>query len=139
MGSAVAALLQPKAADMVATLGETTGEQALSAMRDKLRLSEEGTRMLEEKPVITSRTLLDGAEAALALCGGTPAEGGEAKVVVGRESAQEDALDLRTTRALLALPAPSFGHAVSPLKSFCAIARARKRERERERDRDTDR
>ena len=116
VGSAVAALLEPKAADMVATLGETTGEQALSAMREKLRVSEEGLRMLEEKPIITSRTLLEGAEAALAICGSDEAEGAAA-ATAGEELKDDDALDLRTTQALLALPAPSFGHAVGRQQS----------------------
>ncbi|XP_065842324.1 ubiquinone biosynthesis protein COQ4 homolog, mitochondrial-like [Oscarella lobularis] len=56
-GSALMALYDPARSDMVAALGETTGESALFRMQRRMRESDEGRRILEEKPRISTKTI----------------------------------------------------------------------------------
>ncbi|ALC44974.1 CG32174 [Drosophila busckii] len=56
-GSSVAALLDPRRHDMIACLGETTGEEALLNILDSMQASEEGRRILAEKPRINTTTI----------------------------------------------------------------------------------
>lgn len=51
------ALLNPERADLVATVGETTGEWALQQMKTKMEQTLEGRLILEEKPRINSGTI----------------------------------------------------------------------------------
>lgn len=55
-GSAAIALFDPRA-DMIANLGETTGEHALKHMKEKIMETEEGAAILRERPRINSKTL----------------------------------------------------------------------------------
>lgn len=55
--AAVRAMLDPNRADMVALLSETTGYEVLQSLRDRIVLTDEGKRLLIEKPRITSETL----------------------------------------------------------------------------------
>ncbi|KAH6577586.1 hypothetical protein BASA61_006280 [Batrachochytrium salamandrivorans] len=55
--AAVTALYDPTRADMVAALGETTGELVLSRIRDKMLLDPTGRRILRERPLISSQSL----------------------------------------------------------------------------------
>ncbi|RCH90293.1 hypothetical protein CU098_005033, partial [Rhizopus stolonifer] len=57
VGSAFAALNNPLRGDMVATLGETTGNVFLSRMRDGMLQSEEGRQILRERPMISTSTI----------------------------------------------------------------------------------
>ncbi|CAL8467615.1 g7153 [Coccomyxa elongata] len=52
--SAIGASLNPARADLVAALGETTGETALRGMRTRMQASTTGRKILEERPRITS-------------------------------------------------------------------------------------
>ncbi|KAK7082033.1 Ubiquinone biosynthesis protein [Halocaridina rubra] len=54
VGAATAALLDPKRADMVAVLGETTGHFALSRLFDDMVRDPEGQEILRDKPRIHS-------------------------------------------------------------------------------------
>ncbi|KAH8398771.1 hypothetical protein KR222_003126 [Zaprionus bogoriensis] len=56
-GSSLAALLDPRRHDMIACLGETTGEYALLSILDTMEASEEGRRILADKPRISSMTV----------------------------------------------------------------------------------
>lgn len=56
-GSAAIALLNPHRGDMIACLGEVTGESAIKYMRQKMIESEEGTKILKEQPRINSGTV----------------------------------------------------------------------------------
>lgn len=56
-GSSIAALLDPRRQDMIACLGETTGEKALEKILDQMRQSEEGRIILKEKPRINTKTV----------------------------------------------------------------------------------
>ncbi|GAB0089851.1 Ubiquinone biosynthesis protein COQ4 homolog, mitochondrial [Sergentomyia squamirostris] len=56
-GSSVAALLDPRRHDMIACLGETTGEVALGRIYKEMKLCEEGLQILDDKPRINSRTV----------------------------------------------------------------------------------
>lgn len=56
VGSAAIALFDPRA-DMIACLGETTGEHALKHMREQMLNTEEGAAILRERPRINSKTL----------------------------------------------------------------------------------
>ncbi|XP_016396663.1 ubiquinone biosynthesis protein COQ4 homolog, mitochondrial isoform X1 [Sinocyclocheilus rhinocerous] len=57
LGSGVAALKNPYRHDMVAVLGETTGQQALIKLRDRMRNDPEGYTILIERPRIRLSTL----------------------------------------------------------------------------------
>eukprot|EP01134_Creolimax_fragrantissima_P003408 CFRG3408T1 len=68
VGSAFAGLINPERQEMIATLGETTGECTLRFLRDKMLKTEEGKELLRKRPLITEkyvnvpflRTLPDG-------------------------------------------------------------------------------
>ncbi len=51
-------LHSPARADLVAALGETTGERALRSMRARMQASATGRIILEERPRITASTSL---------------------------------------------------------------------------------
>lgn len=56
-GSAVAAILNPERADMVATLGETTGHWALRSLHARMAADPTGRLILQNKPsYATSRS-----------------------------------------------------------------------------------
>ncbi|KAM9735139.1 ubiquinone biosynthesis protein COQ4 homolog, mitochondrial [Menidia menidia] len=57
VGSGVAALQDPYRHDMVAVLGETTGQFALLKLRDRMRNDPEGHTILTERPRIRLSTL----------------------------------------------------------------------------------
>jgi len=56
-GSAVVSLLDPRRGDMVAALGETTAGSALPRLRDTMLASEEGRRILKQRPRINSSSV----------------------------------------------------------------------------------
>lgn len=56
-GAAVLSLSDPFRGDMIACLGETTGETALKHCLKMIKSSEEGRRILYRKPRINSSTL----------------------------------------------------------------------------------
>lgn len=56
-GSSIAALLDPRRQDMIACLGETTGEEALQSVLQTMQNSEEGRQILKEKPRINTKTV----------------------------------------------------------------------------------
>lgn len=56
-GSSIAALIDPRRHDMIACLGETTGVPALQNIHHQMRNSEEGRRILTDKPRINTRTV----------------------------------------------------------------------------------
>ena len=56
-GSAAAALTDPWRADMVATNGEVTGTRALAAMHDTMASTEEGRRILRDRPDLSTSTV----------------------------------------------------------------------------------
>ncbi|XP_058981907.1 ubiquinone biosynthesis protein COQ4 homolog, mitochondrial isoform X2 [Musca domestica] len=56
-GSSIAALVDPRRHDMIACLGETTGEHALQQILHTMRASDEGQRILQQKPRINTRTV----------------------------------------------------------------------------------
>ncbi|XP_004530790.1 ubiquinone biosynthesis protein COQ4 homolog, mitochondrial [Ceratitis capitata] len=56
-GSSVAALIDPRRHDMIAALGETTGEATLQNILQTMQASEEGQRILTQKPRINTQTV----------------------------------------------------------------------------------
>lgn len=56
-GSSIAALLNPRRHDMIACLGETTGEEALHKILQVMRESDEGRKILKQKPRINTKTV----------------------------------------------------------------------------------
>ena len=52
--AAAGAVLMPQRADLVGALGETTGGPALRRMRDRMRATESGRRVLVERPRVTA-------------------------------------------------------------------------------------
>lgn len=56
-GSSIAALLDPRRQDMIACLGETTGEEALHKIFQAMQTSEEGQQILKQKPRINTKTV----------------------------------------------------------------------------------
>lgn len=56
-GSSIASLINPRRHDMIACLGETTGISALKSIQNQMEASEEGLRILEEKPRINSNEI----------------------------------------------------------------------------------
>lgn len=56
-GSAAIALLNPHRGDMIACLGEVTGEKALQYMQGKMSDTSEGAEILKDKPRINSKTV----------------------------------------------------------------------------------
>lgn len=57
VGSAAVSFMDPYRHDMIACLGETTGERALAYCLEKMKSTDEGQRILEEKPRINSQTV----------------------------------------------------------------------------------
>jgi len=57
VGASVVSLLDPTRGDMIAILGEASGERALRHMHSLLLNSEEGRAILREKPRISSKTV----------------------------------------------------------------------------------
>lgn len=51
------ALASPARADLVATLGETTGRVAFERMRERMKSSESGRKLLHERPLLNSSVL----------------------------------------------------------------------------------
>lgn len=56
-GSATVSLLDPHRGDMIACLGEITGEGALKYMKEKMLSTPEGAEILKEMPRINSETV----------------------------------------------------------------------------------
>ncbi|KAK0177055.1 hypothetical protein PV328_001137 [Microctonus aethiopoides] len=56
-GSALLSLIDPYRADMIACLGETTGQRALEYCHMRMQSSPEGQRILREKPRINTTTV----------------------------------------------------------------------------------
>ncbi|KMT08914.1 hypothetical protein BVRB_6g136330 [Beta vulgaris subsp. vulgaris] len=54
LGSAVGALLDPRRADLIAALGETTGKPAFERVLQRMKNSPEGTAVLLERPRVIS-------------------------------------------------------------------------------------
>eukprot|EP01006_Ploeotia_vitrea_P051855 TRINITY_DN67609_c0_g1_i7.p1 TRINITY_DN67609_c0_g1~~TRINITY_DN67609_c0_g1_i7.p1 ORF type:complete len:232 (-),score=24.84 TRINITY_DN67609_c0_g1_i7:485-1180(-) len=57
VGSALTALVNPQRADMVATLGDTTGHFALQSMRERMKSDATGRRILLERPDLIANPL----------------------------------------------------------------------------------
>lgn len=57
IGSAALSLLNPHRGDMIACLGETTGEDALQYMKTCMEQSEEGLQILQDQPRINTSTV----------------------------------------------------------------------------------
>ncbi|XP_039964395.1 ubiquinone biosynthesis protein COQ4 homolog, mitochondrial [Bactrocera tryoni] len=56
-GSSIAALIDPRRHDMIAALGETTGESTLRNILHSMELTAEGQRILKQKPRINTHTV----------------------------------------------------------------------------------
>lgn len=54
VGSAVGALLDPRRADLIAALGETTGRPSFERVLERMKRSPEGRAVLEERPRVLS-------------------------------------------------------------------------------------
>ena len=57
IGSSLHALSNPERGDMVASVGETTGAQALERIYQSMKSDPVGRQILEEKPLINSKTV----------------------------------------------------------------------------------
>ncbi|XP_075222197.1 coenzyme Q4 isoform X2 [Lycorma delicatula] len=57
VASSFVSLLDPARGDMIAILGEASGESALHHMRNKMMTNQEGRKILQNKPRINSRTV----------------------------------------------------------------------------------
>ncbi|GLV32041.1 fringe connection [Carabus blaptoides fortunei] len=57
VGSSFVSLMDPRRGDMIACLGEVTGDMSAKYIRDKMEQSDEGLRILRERPRITSGTV----------------------------------------------------------------------------------
>ncbi|KAF8896058.1 ubiquinone biosynthesis protein COQ4, mitochondrial [Infundibulicybe gibba] len=57
VGSAVMSLADPRRADMIAALGETTAGSSLPRLRDSMLESPEGRRILKQRPRVNSNTV----------------------------------------------------------------------------------
>ena len=55
--ASIGAALDPRRADLVAIVGETTGVLSFRSIRDRLRASEEGRRLLAERPRVTDASV----------------------------------------------------------------------------------
>jgi len=53
LGASIGAVVDPKRADLVAVVGDTTGEFVLHRIRNRLRQSSQGRLLLAEKPSLT--------------------------------------------------------------------------------------
>lgn len=56
-GSSIASLLDPRRHDMIACLGETTGEQSLQKVLQLMQEDDEGREILKQKPRINTKTV----------------------------------------------------------------------------------
>ncbi|QDZ18165.1 ubiquinone biosynthesis protein Coq4 [Chloropicon primus] len=59
MGSALFGVMSPQRADLVAALGETTGESALERNREKMLVTKEGRSIMNHRPRIREETLME--------------------------------------------------------------------------------
>ncbi|KAL7671014.1 hypothetical protein ACOME3_005927 [Neoechinorhynchus agilis] len=57
IGSGAVCLLNPTRGNMIATFGEVTGQRALKSIRQRMMEDDNGRKILEEKPLITSKTV----------------------------------------------------------------------------------
>lgn len=57
VGAAVGALASPARADLVATLGETTGRTTFERLRGRMKSCESGRKLLQERPLLNSSVL----------------------------------------------------------------------------------
>ncbi|KAG9306799.1 hypothetical protein G9A89_005699 [Geosiphon pyriformis] len=57
LSSAITGFIDPTRQDMIATLGETTGQIFLARLRDMMLLDTTGRRILREQPVVNSSTI----------------------------------------------------------------------------------
>lgn len=57
VGSGLISISNPSRGDMIAVMGETTGLSSLEYMKSQMLESEEGRRILEDKPRINSATV----------------------------------------------------------------------------------
>lgn len=57
IGSSIMSLVNPRRADMIAIMGETTGIRAAQYMLNRMKEDPEGNRILSEKPRISSSTV----------------------------------------------------------------------------------
>ncbi|XP_073146883.1 ubiquinone biosynthesis protein COQ4 homolog, mitochondrial [Henckelia pumila] len=57
VGSAVGALLDPRRADLIAALGETTGKHAFERVLERMKRSPEGRAMILERPRVISASV----------------------------------------------------------------------------------
>jgi len=57
--AAFGALRDPERADLVATLGDTTGTLSLSTMHERMQVDEIGREILQERPVIAESTRIE--------------------------------------------------------------------------------
>lgn len=57
IGSSLSSIIDPRRHDMIAALGETTGVEALKKLHDGMYSSEEGQRILKDKPRINTKTV----------------------------------------------------------------------------------
>jgi ubiquinone biosynthesis protein COQ4 len=57
VGGSVMAMIDPERADMVAAVGDVTGEWALRRMRDSMLRTSSGSELLRLKPVITKQAI----------------------------------------------------------------------------------
>eukprot|EP00891_Asterochloris_glomerata_P007861 jgi/Astpho2/7861/fgenesh1_pm.00117_%23_26_t len=55
--SAVGALANPARADLIAALGETTGDSALRAMRSRMQANTTGRQILQDRPRVTNASV----------------------------------------------------------------------------------
>lgn len=57
IGSSLSSIIDPRRHDMIAALGETTGVETLKKLLDGMYMSEEGQRILHDKPRINTSTV----------------------------------------------------------------------------------
>lgn len=57
VGSAAMCLYNPSRDDMISTFGETTGHAALTKVREQMMQDPEGQQILNDKPIISSKTI----------------------------------------------------------------------------------
>lgn len=57
VGAAAVSILDPYRGDMIACLGETTGEHAARYIMNKMEMSSEGSQILSERPRINTKTV----------------------------------------------------------------------------------
>lgn len=57
--ASLGAFQDPRRGDLVAIVGETTGVKALDMMAKRMQMNDTGRRILEEKPIVTDREILE--------------------------------------------------------------------------------